>query len=334
MQKKVRMQFLDEASRNLFFTGKGGVGKTSLACATAVLLADRGKRVLLVSTDPASNLDEVLSVSLDSRPMPVCEVPGLWALNVDPEAAAREYRERLVGPYRGVLPEAAITSMEEQLSGSCTMEIAAFDEFSRLLGDPSTTSDFDHVLFDTAPTGHTLRLLSLPSAWHGFIENNTSGSSCLRPLAGLQAQQELYRATVAALSDGSVTMLILVSRPDSSSLAEAARCSGELAALGINNQHLVVNGIFRASAADDPIAQAMERRCQDALSAMPARLAGFPRTELPLAPHNLLGVAAFRRLLQDRQPLVGAVSDTACISATALPAPLVELVDEITDARR
>ena len=328
------MQFLDEAARNLFFTGKGGVGKTSLACATAVLLADRGKRVLLVSTDPASNLDEVLSVALDNRPTPVSEVPGLWALNVDPEAAAREYRERLVGPYRGVLPEAAITSMEEQLSGSCTMEIAAFDEFSRLLGDPSTTSDFDHVLFDTAPTGHTLRLLSLPSAWHGFIETNTTGSSCLGPLAGLQAQQELYRATVAALSNGTLTMLILVSRPDSSSLAEAARCSGELAALGIDNQHLVVNGIFRASAADDPIAQAMERRCQDALSAMPARLAGFPRTELPLAPHNLLGVAALRRLLQDRQPPVDAVSDTACIPATDLPAPLVELVDEIADARR
>ena len=357
------MQFLEKATRNLFFTGKGGVGKTSLACATAVRLADRGKRVLLVSTDPASNLDEVLGVSLGGKPTPVPQVAGLWALNVDPEAAAREYRERLVGPYRGVLPQSALASMEEQLSGSCTVEIAAFDEFSRLLGDPGTTAEFDHVLFDTAPTGHTLRLLSLPSAWKGFIENNTTGTSCLGPLAGLQSQHELYRATVAALSNGSLTTLVLVSRPESSSLAEAARCSGELAALGVDNQHLVVNGIFRAYAKDDPVACAMERRCQDALSAIPASLAAFPRTELPLAPHNLLGVAALRGLLQNltlaeqklsrmglqtrpgrpgsailhdtvpcqgnEQPSVRIQSCGTCAPAASSPSPLMDLVDEI-----
>ena len=328
-QRDTLMQFIEKATRNLFFTGKGGVGKTSLACATAVLLADRGKRVLLVSTDPASNLDEVLGVSLGSKPTPVPEVPGLWALNVDPEAAAREYRERLVGPYRGVLPDAAIASMEEQLSGSCTVEIAAFDEFSRLLGDPGTTADFDHVLFDTAPTGHTLRLLSLPSAWNGFIETNTTGTSCLGPLAGLQAQHELYRATVAALSNGTLTTLILVSRPEASSLAEAARCSRELAALGVGNQHLVINGIFRACAADDPVARAMERRCNDALSAIPPSLAAFPRTELPLAPHNLLGAAALRSFLQ-KQAIVRSESTVETRARrVSLPSPLVDLVDEI-----
>ena len=323
------MQFIEKATRNLFFTGKGGVGKTSLACATAVLLADRGKRVLLVSTDPASNLDEVLGVSLSGKPTPVPEVPGLWALNVDPEAAAREYRERLVGPYRGVLPDAAIISMEEQLSGSCTVEIAAFDEFSRLLGDPSTTAEFDHVLFDTAPTGHTLRLLSLPSAWNGFIETNTTGTSCLGPLAGLQAQHELYRATVAALSNGILTTLILVSRPEASSLTEAARCSRELAALGVGNQHLVVNGIFRAGVADDPVARAMERRCNDALSAIPESLAAFPRTKLPLAPHNLLGVSALRSLLKEWQSSVDTEIHSTRVPAVSLPLPLVDLVDEI-----
>ena len=342
------MQFIDNATRNLFFTGKGGVGKTSLACATGVLLADRGKRVLLVSTDPASNLDEVLGVSLDNKPTPVPEVPGLWALNVDPEAAAREYRERLVGPYRGVLPDAAIASMEEQLSGSCTVEIAAFDEFSRLLGDPGATTGFDHVLFDTAPTGHTLRLLSLPSAWNGFIETNTSGTSCLGPLAGLQAQHDLYRATVAALSNGDLTTLVLVSRPEVSSLAEAARCSRELAVLGVGRQHLVVNGIFRACAADDPVAMAMERRSSDALSAIPPELAAFPRTELPLAPHNLLGVAALRGLLQSKnRPAknLGTVpifserkrdchlpdyeSDAMRTPEFPLPLPLADLMDEI-----
>ena len=198
------MDYLEKATRNLFFTGKGGVGKTTLACATAIALADRGRRVLLVSTDPASNLDEVLGVSLSNSPTAVPGVAGLFALNVDPEAAAREYRERVVGPYRGVLPAAAITSMEEQLSGSCTVEIAAFDEFSRLLGDPKATAEFDHVLFDTAPTGHTLRLLSLPSAWTGFIAANTTGTSCLGPLAGLQQQRELYQATIEALSNARI----------------------------------------------------------------------------------------------------------------------------------
>ncbi|MCA9148130.1 MAG: TRC40/GET3/ArsA family transport-energizing ATPase, partial [Planctomycetales bacterium] len=181
------MDLLGIRTRNLFFTGKGGVGKTSLACATAVALADHGKAVLLVSTDPASNLDEVLGTELSNRPTRVGTIASLWAMNIDPEQAAREYRERMVAPFRGVLPEVAVQSMEEQFSGSCTLEIAAFDEFAKLLGDPSATTEFGHVIFDTAPTGHTLRLLTLPSAWSGFMENNTSGTSCLGPLAGLQS---------------------------------------------------------------------------------------------------------------------------------------------------
>ena len=193
------MEFLQQPTRNLFFTGKGGVGKTSLACAAAIRLADNGKRVLLVSTDPASNLDEVLGTPLGHQPTPVTAVPHLFAMNIDPEAAAAAYRERMVGPYRSLLPAAAVASMEEQFSGSCTLEIAAFDEFSRLLGDASATSEFDHVIFDTAPTGHTLRLLTLPSAWSGFMETSTTGTSCLGPLAGLQAQQAMYQETVRAL---------------------------------------------------------------------------------------------------------------------------------------
>src|SRR5687768_7834867 len=213
------MRLLDQAPRHLFFTGKGGVGKTSVACATALALAERGRRVLLVSTDPASNLDEVLETGLGPAPRSVA--PGLWAMNLDPEEAARAYRERVVGPYRGVLPDAAVRSIEEQLSGACTVEIAAFDEFSKLLGDARATAEFEHVVFDTAPTGHTLRLLELPAAWTGFLETNVGGTSCLGPLAGLRAQQALYDGSRAALVDASRTALVLVARADVAALREA-----------------------------------------------------------------------------------------------------------------
>jgi arsenite/tail-anchored protein-transporting ATPase len=288
------MDLVQLATRHLFFTGKGGVGKTSVACATAVKLADSGKRVLLVSTDPASNLDEVLGSVLGTRSTAVLGVRGLFALNLDPEAAARAYRDRVVGPYRNLLPPAAVASMEEQLSGACTVEIAAFDEFAKLLGDPSATGEFDHVLFDTAPTGHTLRLLTLPSAWTGFVEQSAFGASCLGPLAGLEKQRSLYEATVKALGDPATTTMVLVSRPESTALAEAARTSSELAALGVRNQRLVLNAVFEA-AGDDPIALALTRRGREALAAMPALLRDLPRTTLPLRPAALIGIDALRR---------------------------------------
>ena len=290
------MEFLDCPTRNLFFTGKGGVGKTSMACATAIALADHGSRVLLVSTDPASNLDEVLAVPLSNKPTRIGSVKNLWAMNIDPEQAAAEYRERMVAPYRGVLPEAAVQSMEEQFSGSCTLEIAAFDEFAKLLGDASATADFDHVIFDTAPTGHTLRLLTLPSAWSGFMETNTSGTSCLGPLAGLQAQQAVYKSTVQSLSDRDATTLILVTRPEPAALREADRTSAELRELGVENQHLVINGFFAARDQTDPVAVAMQKRCEQAMTEMPQGLCKFPTTTIPLAASSLVGIESLRNL--------------------------------------
>ncbi|MDP3933551.1 MAG: TRC40/GET3/ArsA family transport-energizing ATPase, partial [Methylococcaceae bacterium] len=277
-------------TRYLFFTGKGGVGKTSLSCATGIALAEAGKRVLIVSTDPASNLDEVLAVNLTSTPVAIPDVPGLFALNIDPEASAQAYRERMVAPYRGILPAAAIQSMEEQFSGACTVEIAAFDEFSALIGTPEKTREFDHVIFDTAPTGHTLRLLSLPSAWNGFIESSTGGASCLGPLAGLEQQRHLYAATVAQLADPKQTTVILVSRAETASLREAERTCSELKDLNICNQVLVINGLFQAKTPGDIIADAMTQRAQQALAAIPDKLAALPRFVTAFMPKGLVGI--------------------------------------------
>lgn len=322
------MDFLERAPRNLFFTGKGGVGKTSVACATALTLAKRGRRVLLVSTDPASNLDEVLETKLGAVPTDITRAPRLFALNIDPEAAAHAYRERMVGPYRGVLPEAAVRSIEEQLSGACTVEIAAFDEFSKLLGDDVATAAFDQVVFDTAPTGHTLRLLELPAAWTGFLESNVGGTSCLGPLAGLKAQQALYDASRAALVDGERTALVLVSRAEKSALAEAERTRHELAQLGIRRQELVINGIFQATDTSDPVAVAMQGRGQLALREMPAGLRELPRSELPLLPFGLVGLDALTRLFAAAAPQgtpgVAAGHFVAALPALAALIPALE----------
>ncbi len=291
------MEFLDRATRILFFTGKGGVGKTSLACSTAVALAGRGKRVLLVSTDPASNLDEVLGVRLSGEPTPVPGTGGLDALNINPEAAAQAYRDRVVGPYRGVLPEAALNSVEEQLSGACTVEIASFDEFTKLLGAPEATAGYEHVIFDTAPTGHTLRLLKLPAAWTGFIETNTTGTSCLGPLAGLRTQKAIYDASLKALLDPHLTTLVLVSRPEQSALTEADRTRAELAAMGVTHQVLILNGVFVAGDPSDPAAAALEWRGRVALDAMPTGLGDLPRMDVPLLPFAPLGVSGLRAVL-------------------------------------
>lgn len=325
--------FIEIPTRYLFFTGKGGVGKTSLACASAIALADGGRRVLLVSTDPASNLDEVLGVRLTSAATAIPGVPRLDALNIDPAAAAAAYRDKLVGPYRGKLPEAIVRGMEEQLSGACTMEIAAFDEFSKLLGEPTATADFDHVIFDTAPTGHTLRLMTLPKAWAGFLDANTTGNSCLGPLAGLQKQREIYENAVAALADGQRTTLVLVSRAQHAALAEAERTSGELAAIGVRNQRLILNGLFKASDSD-PVALALERRGTKALTAGATFLARLPVTKVPLRAHNLIGLQALRALAHDGNGLIPASARTV----SGLPLPplesLTELVDDFAKAGR
>ena len=289
------LSLLQDPPRFLFFTGKGGVGKTSLACACALALADAGKRVLLVSTDPASNLDEMLGVVLSDRPGAVPGAPGLDALNIDPDVAAEAYRVRVIEQMPAASTDAERGTVREQLSGACTTEIAAFDEFIGLLAGDA--EGYEHVVFDTAPTGHTLRLLSLPKAWTGFLDGHDRGASCLGPHSGLKMQEQRFRAGLAALADPAHTTIVLVTRADPAALREAARTHGELLDLGLGNQRLAVNAVFRATAAGDEVADALQALGDEALAAMPANLAALPQDRIPLRAFDMVGLPALRALL-------------------------------------
>lgn len=294
------MQFLNQPPRFLFFTGKGGVGKTSIACATAIQLAEAGNRVLLVSTDPASNVGQVFGISIGNNITAVPAVANLSALEIDPQAAAQGYRDRIVNPVRGILPDDVVKGIEEQLSGACTTEIAAFDEFTALLIDSPITDNYDHIIFDTAPTGHTIRLLQLPGAWSGFLEQGKGDASCLGPLAGLEKQREQYKAAVDALADGKRTRLILVARAQQSTLREVARTHEELAGIGLKQQHLVINGILpKVEAENDVLAAAIYQREQTALDSIPDVLKSLPQDQVSLKAFDLVGLEALRQLLTD-----------------------------------
>jgi arsenite/tail-anchored protein-transporting ATPase len=287
----------EELPKFVFFTGKGGVGKTSLACSTALSLADAGKRILLVSTDPASNVGQVFATEIGNHITPISNVTDLDAIEINPEEAAAQYRERILAPLRAFMPENALKSIEEQLSGACTTEIAAFDEFTGLLTNADLVNQYEHVVFDTAPTGHTIRLLKLPGAWTGFLEEGAGDASCLGPLAGLEKQRERYAAAVERLGDVEETRLILVARPRQSAMAELARTSVELADIGIKNQQLAINGLMPEENSGDPLATALIGKDQAALSSMAPELASIPRTMFPLRAENLVGLQALRRFI-------------------------------------
>ncbi len=301
------IQWLETATKYLFFTGKGGVGKTSVSTAVSIALADAGKKVLLVSTDAASNLDEMLGITLSNQPVPVPGVPGMAVINIDPDAAAIDYRARVVEQMGPQASAQDVATVREQLSGACTTEIATFDEFSNLLSQGGAA--YDHVVFDTAPTGHTLRLLSLPKAWSGFLDGNDRGASCLGPHSGLKMQEQLFNQALASLNDPSLTTVILVARPDKGALNEAARSSGELRALGLVKQRLLVNAVFKRSKVDDPIATAIETLGQKALDEMPAALQTLPTDYIALRAVDSVGLGALRGLLAAEPSRIEAVAE-------------------------
>ncbi len=323
------LQILAAPTPFLFFTGKGGVGKTSLACASAIALADRGRKILIVSTDPASNLDEMLTAALSDTPTPVPGVPGLSAMNIDPDAAAERYRLRVLDQLGAIATDEERSTVREQLSGACTTEIAAFDEFAGLLAGGA--AGFDHVVFDTAPTGHTLRLLSLPKAWTGFLEGNDRGASCLGPHSGLKMQEARFQQALAALGDPRQTSIIIVARADHGALREAARTSAELEKLGLRNQVLAINGRFRATDARDAIAAAIERDQDEAIAAMPFSLTKLPREEIPLLGFDMIGATALRALLLPAAP-PASIATQEWPDAIDLP-DLAHLIDDLGAAK-
>jgi arsenite/tail-anchored protein-transporting ATPase len=323
------LDLLKHPTRHLFFTGKGGVGKTSLSTAVALYLADSGRKVLLVSTDTATNLDEMLGVELKNTPVPVPQVPGLSVLNIDPDNAAESYRQRVQAQMATDASDAERARVREQLSGACTTEIASFDEFASLLSDPDST--YEHIVFDTAPTGHTLRLLSLPKAWSGFLAGNDRGASCLGPHSGLKMQEVRFNAARKALSDPAQATVVLVTRPDAGAIREAARTSDELQALGLSNQRLVVNGVFHASSRADAIACAIEDLGAQALAAMPKNLQALAQDHVPLRAFDTVGLVALRALLgQVSVPAAGTVQTQSATQGQGLDA----LADELAKAGR
>ncbi|HGU9977506.1 TRC40/GET3/ArsA family transport-energizing ATPase [Enterobacter ludwigii] len=324
----MNIPFLKDIPPFIFFTGKGGVGKTSLACATAVWLADQGKRTLLVSTDPASNVGQVFSQTIGHRITDISTVENLAAMEVDPMAAAQAYRDRVLDPVRGLMPADVVSSIEEQLSGSCTTEIAAFDEFTGLLTNHELREKYDHIVFDTAPTGHTIRMLELPGAWSGYLEANPDAAANLGPLVGLEKQQHQYSDAVKALSDAALTRLVLVARAQASTLKEVSHTHDELSAIGLQHQHLAINGVLPPFAGeDDPLAQSILVREEKALQAMPDNLANLPRSQLYLKPFNLVGLEALRELFTQSKA-APALPDTT-LNVLDLP-KLSSLVDELS----
>jgi arsenite-transporting ATPase len=320
-------------TRFIFFTGKGGVGKTSIASASALALAEQGKRVLLVSTDPASNLDETFAMKLTNRPREVPQVPRLMALNINPDLAAEDYRSRVIAPMLGKASDAEIAGLREQLSGACTVEIAAFDEFTALISDPAITQSFDLILFDTAPTGHTLRLLSLPQAWTGFFKMNERGASCLGPHTALKSQEARFAAAMGALRDPQLTTVVLVARPEKSTMDEAARTSKELLDLGLAHQMLIVNGMFMASSVADRLARGLAEKSATALRNVPTAIKDLPLHIVPLKSFNTVGLPALRALLNEKEsvserPVSDAVPDAVIEPSFSLASLAAELATQ------
>jgi arsenite-transporting ATPase len=287
-------------TRFIFFSGKGGVGKTSMACTYAVHHADRGERTLIVTTDPASNLADVFEQPIGHQITPIAGVPGLWAMEIDPDRATEEYIDRALAPVRTAFPPAMVQVIEEQMSGPCTAEVAAFDRFTDFL-DGTTGSaapqEFDLVIFDTAPTGHTLRLLELPAEWSQSIQAAArgSGQTCIGPAAAIQDAQQKYERALTIMRDPEHTTFIFVLHPEAIAIRETRRATVELSKLNIHTHQLIINGVIPPEAQENALfaarAAMQARYLSDIENTLP-----LPTRQMVLLPGEIKGLDRLRQV--------------------------------------
>jgi arsenite-transporting ATPase len=282
----------------IFFSGKGGVGKTSMACTHAVRYADEGKRTLIVTTDPASNLADTFEQSIGHQVTPITGVPNLWAMEIDPDQATQEYIDRAMAPIRAAFPPQIVQVMEEQMSGPCTAEVAAFDRFTDFLETPADNgAAFDVVIFDTAPTGHTIRLLELPAEWSQSINAASSGSgqTCIGPAAAIQDAKHKYERALEAMRESDQTTFIFVLHPEAISIKETRRAIGELRKLGIENYRLIINSIIPSEGAQNPLFAARLEMQTRYLAQIETDLP-YPKQRMSLLAGEIKGVQRLRQV--------------------------------------
>lgn len=320
------------ATSYLFFSGKGGVGKTSMACTHAVRLAEQGKKTLIVTTDPASNLADVFEQPIGHQITRIEGLPNLWAMEIDPDKATQEYIDRAMAPLRAAFPAQIVQVMEEQMSGPCTAEVAAFDRFTDFLEVPTGDETvFDVVIFDTAPTGHTIRLLELPAEWSQSIDAASAGSgqTCLGPAAAIQDAKHKYERALAAMRESDQTTFTFVLHPEAISIKETRRAIGELSKLGIHNFRLIINGIIPAEGVQNTLFAARAQMQAIYLAQIEKELP-YPKQKMTLLSGEIKGV---QRLSQVAKIFFDGSAAAKTFKAETVGAPALSVVTPLADVR-
>lgn len=286
------------STQYIFFSGKGGVGKTSMACTQAVRFADEGKKTLIVTTDPASNLEDVFEHVIGHHITKIQSVTNLWAMEIDPDKSTQEYINKAMEPIRAAFPPQIVQVMEEQMSGPCTAEVAAFDRFTDFLEAPTVDETvFDVIIFDTAPTGHTIRLLELPAEWSQSIDAASAGSgqTCLGPAAAIQEAKHKYERALAAMRDAKQTVFVFVLHPEAISIKESQRAINELSKLGISNYRLIINNIIPLEAAKNDLFAARAKMQAIYLKQIADDLP-YPSQEMTMLSGEIKGIERLRQV--------------------------------------
>ncbi len=313
----------------LFFGGKGGVGKTTVSAACALRMADEGRRVLLVSTDPAHNLGHLFDRQIG--PDPVRLAPGLDGLELDPERTVNEHLKEVGSALRRLMPPGLSGEVDKHIELSRDapgMQEAALLE--RIAEVVENAGDHDLVVFDTAPSGHTARLMALPemmSAWtEGLIKRRDKADRFNAVLKGLSSERDVEKRTLGddtdagsdrdtkirrilnrrqqrfrdlrdALAERERTAFVIVLAAERMPVLESVELHALLGRAGVNVGGLVVNKRL-PEGLDDPFF--IERRAQEQahLDRLSRELPGVPRQDLPLAAHDVTGLDALRRFAE------------------------------------